>query len=55
MRSCWNRGLIRPFTSRSDDAQSSSVASTVPPAITAIHDRRIMVAQRVRTRAEPQL
>ena len=46
MRSCWNRGLIRPFTSRNDDAHSSSVASTDP---LAIHDLRIMVAQRVRT------
>jgi NAD(P)H-hydrate repair Nnr-like enzyme with NAD(P)H-hydrate dehydratase domain len=35
MRSWLNRGLIRPLTSRSDDAHASSVASTVPPAITA--------------------
>jgi hypothetical protein len=55
MRSCWNSGLIRPFTSRSEDAHSSSAASTDPPAIAAIHDRQIMVAQRARTRSEPQL
>ena len=46
MRSCWNKGLIRPFTSRSDDAHSSSVASTDPPVI---HDLRIMVAQRIQS------
>jgi hypothetical protein len=55
MRSCWNKGLIRPFTSRSDNAQSSSVASTEPPVIAAIHDRRIMVAQRVRKPLRSQL
>src|SRR3954451_8088474 len=38
MRACWNSGPIRPFTSRNDDAHSSSVASTDPPVI---HDSRI--------------
>src|ERR1700741_1129807 len=32
-RSCLNSGLIRAFTSRSDDAQSSSVVSIEAPAI----------------------
>ena len=55
MRACWNSGRIRPFTSRNDDAHRSSVASTDPPAIAAIHDRQIMLTQRVRTRAKAQL
>jgi hypothetical protein len=55
MRSWLNKGLIRPLTSRNDDAHSSSVASTVPPAITAIHDHRTMGAQRVRNPISPQL
>jgi hypothetical protein len=35
-----NKGRIRPFTSRSDDTQNSSVASIDAPII---HDLRIMV------------
>jgi hypothetical protein len=35
MRFCWKSGLMRPFTSRNDDAHASSVASIEPPAIAA--------------------
>ena len=40
--SCVNNGRIRPFTSRSDDAQSSNVVSINAPVI---HDLQIMVTQ----------
>ena len=43
MRACSNSGLIRSYTSRSEDAHSSSVASTDPPSIAAAHDRRTRV------------
>ena len=39
-RSCANSGRIRRFTSRSDDAHNSSVASIEAPVI---HDLQIMV------------
>jgi hypothetical protein len=40
-RSCVNKGLIRALTSRSEDGQSSSVASIDAPAI---YDLPIMAA-----------
>jgi hypothetical protein len=46
-----NNGLIRALTSRSNDAQSSSVVSIEAP----IHDLRIMVADRFRALGHPQL
>jgi hypothetical protein len=50
-RACVNNGLIRAFTSRSEDAQSSSVVSIEAP----IHDLRIMVAHRFRAQQNAQL
>src|SRR4051812_20081057 len=52
VRSCWNRGLIRPLTFRNHDAHSSSVASTDPPVI---HDPRIMVTDGFRDQSGSQL
>jgi hypothetical protein len=50
---CWvNSGWIQAFTSRSDDAQSSSVVSIDAPDI---HDLRIMVTHRFRDHQETQL
>jgi hypothetical protein len=51
-RSCVNKGRMRAFTSRSDEAQSSSVVSIDAPAI---HDLQIMAWHRVRVATEMQL
>ena len=51
-RSCVNRVRIRPLTSRSDEAQSSSV---VPIDAPVIHDLQIMVTQGFRYPKNPQL
>jgi hypothetical protein len=47
-----NKERTRAFTSRSDDAQSSSVASIDAPAI---HDLRIMVTHGFRVAEKMQL
>jgi hypothetical protein len=51
-RSCVNKDRIRAFTSRSEDAQSSSVASIKAPVI---HDLRIMETPRFRGHEKLQL
>ena len=51
-RSCVDSGRIRPFTSRSDAAQSSNVVSTNAPAV---HDVRTMPPAGTRTSIKTQL